>query len=323
MSEQRNVLTIATGKQLYFDLAVNLARSFVWWNGQTDTRFYIVTDLDTNVPPDIESSISIRKIKNNEFGEGFSTKLHLDSLAPEGKTLFIDSDCLVFGDLGPIFNAFNGKSVSVVGGYISEGEWFGDVKHIIQQFKVPQLPKFNGGIYYLEKGEAATAVYETARKLEKDYDKIGFVRLRNKPNDEVLMALAMQLHGMTPVPDDGKFMSDPQACPGGYHIDVLHGDRWLINPPAPDPLHQSWYPFQKVSPLVFHFLGYYTAHYPYMRESFRLKKALSKRLNWLSELVARVTIEYPAKSAGFFKNVFRPLYHRAFGHRKVKISKRV
>ena len=323
MTEQCNVLTIATGKALYFDLAINLARSFVWWNGQTGINFYIVTDLDTNVPPDVENRISIKKIKNSEFGEGFSTKLHLDTLAPEGKTLFIDSDCLIFGDLSPIFEAFSGKAVSVVGSYISDGEWFGDVKQVLQQFAMPRMPKFNGGMYYLEKGAIAASVYETARKLEKDYDKIGFVRLRNKPNDEVLMALAMQLHGMTPVPDDGTFMSDPQACPGGYRIDVIRGKRWLINPPAPHPLHQSWYSFEKVSPLVFHFLGYYTAHYPYMRESFRLKKALSKKLNWAVELVALATIEYPAKTVELFKSTFRPVYHKLFGYRKVKVSKRI
>ncbi len=323
MSEQRNVLTIATGKNLYFTLAINLARSFIWWNQQSGIKFYIITDLDASLPPDVISLVDIKKISPNQFGEGFSTKLYLDQLTPHGKTLFIDSDCLIFGDLSPIFEAFNGKAVSVVGGYISEGEWFGDVKHIIQQFNVPQLPKFNGGIYYIEKGDAATGVYQTARKLEKDYDKIGFVRLRNKPNDEVLMALAMQLHGMTPVPDDGTFMSDPQACPGGYDIDVIRGNRWLINPPAPDPLHQNWYPFEKVSPLVFHFLGYYTAHYPYMRESFRLKKALLKQLNWAAELVALATIEYPAKIVELFKSTFRPLYHKLFGFRKVKVSKRI
>ena len=323
MNGQRNILTIATGKQLYLDLAINLARSFKWWHPVSGIQFYIVTDIDVEIPMDVRYFSIIKKIKPDAFGDGFSTKLHLDQLAPDGQTLFIDSDCLIFGDITPLFDAFSGQSVSVVGGYIAEGEWFGDIKKICQAYKVPHLPKFNGGIYYLEKGKKATAVYETARKLEKEYDAIGFVRLRNKPNDEVLMALAMQLNKQTPVPDNGAYMSDPQACPGGYDIDVISGERWLLNPPAPHPLHQNWYPFEKVSPVVFHFLGYYTKHYPYRREVYRLKKAINNRLNAFTGLTALLAIEYPAKTKIFIKNKLRPVYRKIFGVRSVKVSERV
>ncbi len=323
MSEKRNVLTIATGKPLFLELAVNLARSFNWWNQGTGIQFFLVTDLETEIPLDVRHFAIIKKIKPNEFGEGFSTKLYLDKLAPGGKTLFIDSDCLIFASLMPVFEAFSGNQVSVIGGYISEGEWFGDIKKICSAYKVPHLPKFNGGIYYLEKGETATAVYETARKLEKKYDDIGFVRLRDKPNDELLMALAMQLHAQKPVADDGTFMSDPQCCPGGYFIDVIHGKRWLLNPPLPDPLHQSWYPFGKVSPLVVHFLGFYTYHYPYRREAYRLKKALKNQLNLITDLAGLLSIEYPERFKFFLKRELRATYHKMFGIRKLKKSGRI
>jgi hypothetical protein len=323
MSDQRHILTIATGKKLYVDLALNLARSFFFWNRDTDIKFQLVTDQQEHVPADIRSKIQIINIKPGELGEGFSPKLFLDRIASEGKTLFIDSDCLIFGDLSRVFEAFKGRKVSVIGDYISEGEWFGDIKKICERFSVPHLPKFNGGIYYLEKGETASAVYETARGLESSYDEIGFIRLRNKPNDEVLMALAMQLHGQQPIPDDSTIMSDPQACPGGYAIDVIKGERWLLNPSAPDPKHQSWYPFQKVSPVVFHFLGYYTQHYPYRREVYRLEKALVNNLNWFSNLKSLIVIEYPERLKVFLKNTLRSTYHKLFGVRKIKPSERV
>ncbi|MBS1519719.1 MAG: hypothetical protein JST50_01885 [Bacteroidetes bacterium] len=323
MSDKRTVLTIATGKKLYTDMAVNLARSFFWWHPDTDIEFHIVTDKPELFPEDVTLIAKIIIVQPGELGEGFSPKLHLDKLCGEGQTLFIDSDCLIFGKLDFIFERFKGHKVSVVGGYISDGDWFGDIGHICSQFKVPHLPKFNGGIYYLEKGVEATAVYEKARSLEKTYDEIGFVRLRNRPNDEVLMALAMQLHNQKPIPDDGTIMSDPQACPGGYYIDVIKGDRRLINPPPPHPKHQAWYPFEKVSPVVFHFLGYYTHHYPYMREAYRLEKATFKKLNWGTELFGLMSIEYTSRIIEFTKNTFRPAYHKLFGHRKVKVSNRV
>jgi len=323
MSDKRYVLTIATGKKTYVDMAANLARSFLWWHTHSNIHFQLVTDQPALVPDDITGKIEIIAVAPGMLGKGFSAKLQLDNLASEGKTLFIDADCLVFGPLDLIFDKFKGAGVSVVGSYISEGEWFGDISSVCKKFNVPHIPKFNGGLYYLEKGEISSKVYQTARELEKQYDEIGFVRLRGQPNDEVIMAMAMQLHGQEPVPDNGRIMSDLQSCPGRYKIDVIEGKRILTNPAYPSPLHQSWYPFSNVSPLVVHFLGHYTLHYPYLRESYRLKKALSKKLNRLTELTAVLSIDVPAIIKEQIKKTFRPLYHKLAGVRKVKISERV
>jgi hypothetical protein len=323
MNDRRYILTIATGKKLYINLAINLARSFLWWHPDSDITFILVTDQPEFLPPDLTGKIKLHIIQHGELGVGFSSKLHMDKLAPEGQTLFIDSDCLIFGKLDFVFERFKNRSVSVIGNYIAEGEWFGDIKNICKQFNVPHLPKFNGGIYYLEKGPKATAVYEMARELEKKYDKIGFIRLRNLPNDELLMAVAMQLHGQQPIPDDGTILSDPQACPGGYTIDVINGKRLLLNPPWPNPLHQSWYPFQQVSPVVVHFLGFYTKQYPYQREVYRLKKAFNNNLNLLGIVSSLLIIEYPARLKIFIKKRLRTTYHKMFGVRKIKLSERV
>ena len=317
------MLTIATGKKVFVDMAANLARSFLWWHQNSNIKFQLVTDQPDLIPADIIGKIEVVKVQPGQLGKGFSAKLQLDKLVSDGKTLFIDSDCLVFGPLNPVFDKFKGSGVSVIGGYISSGEWFGDIASVCKKFNVPHIPKFNGGLYYLEKGETSKMVYKAARELEKDYDKIGFARLRGLPNDEVLMALAMQLHGQAPIPDDATVMSDPQACPGQYEIDVISGSRLLINPPHPSPLHQSWYPFGNISPVVVHFLGYYTLHYPYLREVYRLKKALGKKLNPFTELLALLHIQIPAIIKEQIKNTFRPLYHKLAGVRKVKVSERV
>jgi len=124
------------------------------------------------------------------------------------------------------------------------------------------------------------------------------------------------------LPDDATIMSDPQACPGGYAINVITGERWLLNPPLPSPLRCSWYPFEKVSPLVFHFLGYYTMHYPYKREVYRLEKALANQLSWVENLKSALIFEYPERLKIRLKNIGRPLYHLLFGSRKVKSTLR-
>jgi hypothetical protein len=305
----RSVITIATGKELYVRLAINLARSFFWWHKDTDINFILVTDLDLVLPADLTNKVQLKHINADEVGTGFSSKLYLDKLAPQGQTLFIDSDCLVFGNLNWLFERFKGHAVSVVGNYMTDGEWFGNITQIRHAFNLPHLPKFNGGIYYLEKGEKASAVYGTARDLEKRYDEIGFVRLRNKPNDEVLMALAMQLHDQQPVIDDNTIMSDPQAYPGDFHVNVIIGNRWLSNGK------------KKISPVIVHFLGDYTHHYLYKINVYRLQNIYSNRL--LTELMGLTTIAYPALIKTNLKNLFRPIYHFIGGYRKIKPSERL
>jgi hypothetical protein len=319
----RYVLTIATGKKLYVDLAVNLARSFLYWHTGSEIIFQLVTDQPELVSRDVYDKIQVIIVKEGELGLGFSPKLHLDKLVSEGETIFIDSDCLVYGDLSHVFEKFKGHNISVVGNYISTGEWFGSVAEICRKFNVKQIPKFNGGLYYIEKGDKATEVYSLARRLEAQYDEIGFIRLRNRPNDEVIIALAMAMNNEQPVIDDGSIMSDPQACPGRYKLDVLKGNTLMINPPLPHPDHRTWYPFEKVSPLIVHFLGYYTLHYPYRREVYLLEKALNNNLNWITNLKSLIGIEYPERLKLLLKNTFRTAFHKFFGVRKIKKSERV
>jgi hypothetical protein len=317
------VLTLATGKPVYVAMAEYLARSFLWWHPRSSIRFALATDLPECVPADVRARVTVIPLQPKQFGEGFSPKLHLDRIAPAQRTLFIDADCLLVGALEPLFERLRGRSVAVVGGSIASGHWFGDVTSLCQRLGVPSLPKFNGGLYYLERDAVAEQVYAEARRLEAQYDDLGLVRLRGRPNDELLMALAMARHGQTALPDDGTVMSDPQACRGGWKMDVLGGGAWMRNPPPPDPRHQDWYPFTDVTPVIVHFLGGYTEHYPYVREVLRLN--LAQRRGWpvaAANAAAWVRCTAPHVAVRWFKDTFRPLYHRWFGPRRVRKSDR-
>jgi len=318
-----NILTIATGKKIYVDMAANLVRSFWLWNTGSPAKFYLATDQPQLLPPDVRSLVNIIQVGPGEFGEGFSPKLHLDKLAPEGQTLFIDSDCLVYGNLTAVFEKFAGHPVSVVGGYVSSGEWFGDVDAICKKFGISQMPKFNGGIYYVEKGEKAEKIYAMARQLETQYDEIGFVRLRNRPNDEVIIALAMALHNEHPIPDDGSIMSDPLSCPGKFTTDIMKGKTSLYNPPKPSPLHQDWYPFERVSPLIIHFLGHHSLSYQYKKDDRLLRAAQFNKVSIIDRTLACLTIELPMRLKATSKNIFRPVYKLVFGTRSIKTSERL
>jgi hypothetical protein len=320
---QKAVLAIATGKPIYIQMAVNLARSFKWWHKDSSIKFTLATDQKHLLPEDL-SDIEVIEVQPGQYGKGFSPKLHLDKLAIAQQTLFIDADCLCVGSLEPVFERFAGHAVSVVGGLISQGEWFGDVAAVCQRFGIPAIPKFNGGIYYLEKGEESDRIYAKARELEPQYDEIGLLRLRNRPNDELLMAIAMALHNQTPIPDDGSIMSDPQACQGGLFIDVLRGKSKLINPPAPNPKHQAWYPLTEVHPVVVHFLDHHTTVYPYKCEELRLELVSTKKWSICAvDMWANLFCSIPLLTQYAIKDALRPTYHLIFGTRTASVSNRI
>ena len=322
-NSQKAVFTLAVGKAVYIQMAVNLARSFKHWHRDSSLRFVLATDQKHLIPPDL-LDIEIVELQPGQYGQGFSPKLHLDLLAPAEQNLFVDADSLCVGSLDPVFERFAGHAVSVVGMPISEGEWFGDVAAVCQRFGVAVLPRFNGGVYYLEKGEVSERVYATARELEPQYDEIGLVRLRNRPNDELLMAIAMALHNQTAIPDDGSIMSDPQACPGGLFIDVLRGSSRLINPPAPHPQHQAWYPFIEAHPVLVHFLGHHVSIYPYIREELRLTLAVANKWpTWAADTWATLFCSVPHLSIRTIKNKLRPAHRQLFGVRPVSASNRM
>ena len=320
---KRQVITIATGKKLYVDLAVNLARSFLLWHKTSDISFQLITDLPHEVPADVKTKIQLVSIQKGEIGEGFSTKLHLDKLIAEGQTLFIDSDCLVYRNLEFAFERFKGHAVSVVGGFIAEGEWFGDVKHVCRHFGIRHMPKFNGGVYYLEKGEKANRVYQTAREIERDYDSIGFVRLRNRPNDEVIISVAMELHGETPISDDGEIMAEFVNFKSGVKSDLLNNVAELYNDPVHKEYQPNW-PLKVARPAIVHFLGHYHQTLPYLKEVSLLKYvSIGKIPNVLARVITYLRVTLPKESVEMVKNTFRPLYHAFFGARKIAKSERI
>lgn len=313
--------TIAVGKPIYLKMAFALARSFLRFNNREDIGFTLVTDRPVSArPPDLDA-IDWIQIPEGAYGRGFTPKLHLDKLAPSDRALFIDADCLCVASLGHAFKAFAGRPVSVIGRTITGGEWFGDTAAIAASLGLNGYPRFNGGVYYLERGPACSAIYDTARDLLPRYDELGFVRLRGAPNDEVLMAAAMALHGAEPIPETGTIMNSLMAAPGGMALDVLRGIAVMHNPKR-HPRHNPWYAQEELRPSIVHFLGQDVAHHPYRTEITALERAAAGWPEPLARLYAHLASAWPDRMARGAKWMVRPAYHRLFGTRAVRASAR-
>ena len=160
---KRSVLTIATGKPLFVQLAATLARSFRLWNAGNGIGFAIATDQPDALPADLDF-VDVVPLAPGQYGSGFSPKLYLNEIAPADQTLFVDADCLcVRRPPRRRSRRSAGHAVTVIGRTIRDGEWFGDVAAISGQFGVGGLPRFNGGVYYLERGETSDRVFGEAQ----------------------------------------------------------------------------------------------------------------------------------------------------------------
>lgn len=317
----RAIVTLAVGSPLFIGFAANLARSFLWWHRDDSIRFAITTDQPELLPPDVLERVDIIKLAPAQYGNGFTAKLFLDKFAPAPRTIFLDADCLVVGRLHSAFERFAGRPVSVIGGSISDGEWFGDVGRVRAKLGVGPIPKFNGGVYYIERGEVASEVYATARSLEPRYDELGLVRLRGKPNEELLMAVALAMHGLDGITEDGTIMAEPLNFATGLSLDVLRGRAKLENQPG-HPLYQAKWPLHVAYPSVVHFLGYHTDRHPYATEARRLELVARGSPMWLSWTRTLFTHALPARVSLGLKNALRPVYHALFGPRAVVPSSR-
>jgi len=316
-SHSRAVLTLAAGPVVYWNMAINLARSIRLWHSPEDLPITIATDHDGPLPPDL-ADVSILKLKPGELGKGFETKLHLDRLAPAPRTLFIDADCLIYARLDDVFARFAGQPVAVVQERIaSEGERFGDIASYCRILGVKAVPVFTGGLYYIERATAGP-IYDDARRLLDHYDEYALVRLRGLPNEEVLMAGAMARENLWGIPDDGTIMGDFQRSPGEATLKVLSGHRTMSNPPDTDKRHHCCFaPVGASSPTVVHFLAYHTKLPPYRADTVALALSAKGMPNWLANLISRICILWPGSAANRIKDTLRPVYHRAFGTRVV------
>lgn len=325
MSEliERAVLTLAVGKPVYFQMAVNLARSFSIWHPNRDIKFVLATDRSDPLPMD-SCHVSRIQLQPGQYGSGFSPKLHLDRISPAQETLFLDADCLCVGNLEKVFERFKNWDMSVIGREETEGELFGDIAERCRTVSVSWVPRFCGGIYYFKKGGVATKVFDKARELEQRYDELGLARLRGVPNEEPLIGLAMALADQHPIPEDGSIKAEPMFFSGQTELDVFAGHARLFNLPGMPAPRPDWKIPAEARPLVVHFNCSFAERPPYTTEALRLEKVLG--FGWpiaAATAYAWLKCALPFDIGKQTKDMLRPIYHALFGCRQVKRSARL
>ena len=317
----REALTLACGKQLYFEMAAALARSFRVHHPEGEIAFTIATDDPKKIPADVAEWCQVHLIEDLSV-IGFELKLNLDRYAKADATLFIDADCLVTRNLSPFFDELEGTPVTAFGKNEPAGEWFGDLAARAEAIGTDYIPVLVGALYYFERNETAQEVFDTARAHADRYDELGIVRLRGKKNEEPLISIGMAKNGLRVREDDARFKADIMGFHGPFSIDVFDGKVAFCEPKKDVLLAPSCQ--SPAEPAVAHFNDAYTAMWQYREQCDALHRHFSQGQSISSaKRGARLATGLPGQTKESLRNTFRPLFHRLFGTRAVKKNERL
>lgn len=326
---KRTIITIAVGKKLYVEYACNLALSFLFWNTNNKIEFLLVTDLPELVPDQIKNKIVIKVVKLGDVESGFLSKLYLINFLNDGANLFIDADCLIYGDVSKVFDEFRDHKISAIGYTIKRGLNIAFVKNIsktLNKLNLNYYPIICGSVYYFnaEDKEMVSKFFSYAQQQKLNYAGLGLIKLRNTENEEPLFALSMSKFNCMPISDDGSIKADRMFYDFNKK-NILKGKSYLFNKGEPPiPIYSK---LSEASPLIIHYNARYTETYEYQSDANRLKLVLLKHFSIkFTEFYVSLVIEWPGrlkqKTAYIIKETFRPFYRRIFGIRKVEKSLR-
>jgi len=302
-----SVITVANNNLKYIKFAINCAQSILLHN---DISVFIVSNLEFQIPNKLKRHVTIVKANEQHAQLGIGIKLYIDKYLQTPKTLFIDSDCVCYDSLQPIFEACEEKNVSVAGTIVDSAIWVGaqQAATIEKEFGIKQLPRFNGGMYYLKKGEKTNQIFDFARSIIPNYDSFGFQRINNKwVNEEALIAISMVKFGETPIPDDGRYMTDLYTDPHPSKLNVLTRERALINPAMGQSRHRPWYPVGAYSPIILHFGGSNLNSYIYKSQVVLLNLRQKHLSTSLSTSLVKLFIHIPFRSLRWIIGLLRSL----------------
>lgn len=196
MGNTRGFVTIATGDEKYYRLALNLLYSYRQFK-KGDVPFAIISDKRNKYTDEFDETVIIKHPANS-----FLDKLKLYENTPYDETIFIDADSLAYGNLNDWWKIFENVTDFSCFGYawdLKAGRgWFIPSGINEYQNKVKFVPDFNGGVYYLRRSQTCEDVFRLANYFADHFFEYEFTGFK-KAADEPCLALAMAVYGCSPI----------------------------------------------------------------------------------------------------------------------------
>lgn len=200
MSNSIGFFTVATGDEHYYRIARNLLDSYRYFSADP-LPFAILCDRENEYTRQFDRVILLDNPTNS-----YLDKLSLYDYLPFDVSIFIDADCLAYGDLNEIVSYFeNADDFCCVGRVLPLDDktgWFNYEDLGQLKSKVHYCVGLHGGIYYIRRSEKAKAVFDTAKQIAREYHSYHFKGKFSTPGDEPIIALSMALNGCKPIHHD-------------------------------------------------------------------------------------------------------------------------
>lgn len=201
----RGLITIATGKEHYFELAANFLMSYRFFS-ENPLPVAIIADKEneyTNLFDDV--------VITDEATCSFLDKFLLLKLCPYDETIFFDADSLAYGDLNEYWNFFDGATdFSSLGSnhpkYEDGSAWY-DVSGIGEYAdQIEYKSRVHMGVCFIRKSERILKMYDDCLDLYSNLDKLHFHTCPNS-TDECIVGLAMPMNHMLAIPEKVHMMA--------------------------------------------------------------------------------------------------------------------
>ncbi|MDX2145641.1 MAG: hypothetical protein SFV19_19975 [Rhodospirillaceae bacterium] len=222
------------------DLAVNLALSV----RRLDTRpIALLTNGEAHLSPEYISKFNtILKLPHDASIRGAMNKARLFEFTPYRRTMYVDSDCLLFNPRIEFFwQKFRGQPFAVEGHRQSTGPVFAcslgekDAAELCRRYNLAFLSVFNAGVMYFEKTDSAGRVFDRVLELYRSAER-DTVSYRYKHEgeyaDEPFFAVALAELGIAPHESALTHrlqVTTPNAIDGVFDLEV--GDLRVVKCP--------------------------------------------------------------------------------------------
>lgn len=217
----RGFITIATGSGLYYEFAKNLVQSYRLRTGKP-YPFAIMCDRENAYTALFDDVVVFQKTER-----AFFDKFELLKLAPYDETIFIDADCLAYGDLNDFWDYFeNAPDFTACGtNYPIDGEAGLFRLDEIGEYKdrVHWKPDIHGGLYFIRKGAACDAIYDDCQYIIKHYNQFRWPDFCAPFADEPVLCLAMAANGCRAMEADPCNYGIPWEAGSTLNCDMFTG----------------------------------------------------------------------------------------------------
>ena len=215
----RGFVTLATGSDKYYEMAVNMLRSFRYHN--PGVKMAILCDKENEYTAEFDDAV----VLDNVYGS-YKDKFRLLVDSPYDENIFIEPDCFVYRNLDFFWDILSAESDYSSFGWNDSPLtiWFKseESRNELQKYlpEVEAFPLFNPGYFFIRKGEKCKKMYRDCMNIA-DYIMNNPV-LKNdsgllcngKLRDDPVLSLAMEVNGFVcnAKPKIGKCISLPSKC---------------------------------------------------------------------------------------------------------------